>query len=63
MYMSYTEQTMEAVKDNIEYLNGFNEEEKLDFIGFLEGVSESIEGGEVIEELARALRDEIEVSF
>lgn len=65
MYMEedYTEQTLEAVRDNMEYLNSFNEEEKLDFVGFLEGVAESMEGGEVLEELAKALRDEIEGEF
>lgn len=52
-----TEELKEAVSSNIEYLEDGTAE---GFISFLEAVSESLYEGELLEQLAEAMRDVID---
>jgi hypothetical protein len=52
--MNYSEEIGEAVKANAEYLNGID----ADAVAvFLEAISESLYEGELLEQIAAALRD------
>lgn len=51
---SYTEEIKEAVRGNIDYLNGMDAGE---VAVFLEAVGESLYDGELLEQVAEALRD------
>ncbi len=53
-HMEYTEEILEAVKTNKEYLGGAN---PLDVASFLENVADSLYDGETLEQIANALRD------
>lgn len=50
----YTEELVEAVKANIDYIESETIE---DFLTFLEAVGESVYEGEMLESLARVVRD------
>lgn len=50
----YNEEILEAIKANVDYLNDANIN---DIALFLEAVGESLYNGEVIEQVAAALRD------
>jgi hypothetical protein len=50
----YNEEILEAIKANVDYLNDANIN---DIALFLEAVGESLYNGEVVEQVAAALRD------
>lgn len=52
--MEYTEETKEAVTSNIDYLTDVDIES---VVAFLNAVGESLYNGELLEEVAEALRD------
>lgn len=54
---TYTEEIKEAVRANREYLEGGTVE---DFISGLEAIGESLYEGELLEQVAAAMRDEID---
>jgi hypothetical protein len=52
--MEYSEEILESIKGNIDYLNGIDAGE---VAVFLEAVAESLYDGELLEQVAAALRD------